>query len=273
MAAINAAWELIGEPAKRRRTTRSGRRDRARGDDARSGGGPARRRPGPHGRARQRAVRLRRRRPRPSRATGPRAVDAGQRLRGVDARAEGFGAAGPPPGRPSGTVLNFGRYAGWSLGEVARTTSSTSSGSIARRSAATTARRSTRSCARAAGASRPTGETSTAQGCSADASGVRRRLRPRSGGASRDRHRGGRSGPSTQLDGRSLDEQREQIDPEGDLLESGAAGYRPAATVPTPRPPPRADRPRTGRAARSRVDALRAVRAESARREAHRGST
>ena len=35
--------------------------------------------------------------------------------------ADGVGAAGPPPGRPSGTVLNFGRYAGWSLGEVART--------------------------------------------------------------------------------------------------------------------------------------------------------
>ena len=34
--------------------------------------------------------------------------------------ADGFGAAGPPPGRPSGTVLNFGRYAAWSLGEVAR---------------------------------------------------------------------------------------------------------------------------------------------------------
>ena len=34
--------------------------------------------------------------------------------------AEGLGAAGPPPGRPSGTVLNFGRYAGWSVGEVAR---------------------------------------------------------------------------------------------------------------------------------------------------------
>jgi len=28
--------------------------------------------------------------------------------------------AGPPPGRPSGTVLDFGRYAGWSLGEIAR---------------------------------------------------------------------------------------------------------------------------------------------------------
>ncbi len=34
---------------------------------------------------------------------------------------EGRGAAGPPPGRPSGSVLNFGRYAGWSLGEILRT--------------------------------------------------------------------------------------------------------------------------------------------------------
>jgi hypothetical protein len=33
--------------------------------------------------------------------------------------AEGFGAAGPPRST-LGTVLNFGRYAGWSLGEVAR---------------------------------------------------------------------------------------------------------------------------------------------------------
>jgi hypothetical protein len=33
---------------------------------------------------------------------------------------EGLGAAGPPPGDPSGTVLHFGRYAGWSLGEIAR---------------------------------------------------------------------------------------------------------------------------------------------------------
>jgi hypothetical protein len=33
---------------------------------------------------------------------------------------EGFGAAGPPPGNPSGTVLGFGRYAGWSIGEVGR---------------------------------------------------------------------------------------------------------------------------------------------------------
>lgn len=33
----------------------------------------------------------------------------------------GQGAAGPPPGRPSGTILTFGRYIAWSLGEVART--------------------------------------------------------------------------------------------------------------------------------------------------------
>jgi curved DNA-binding protein CbpA len=33
---------------------------------------------------------------------------------------DGFAAAGPPPGDPSGSVLNFGRFAGWSLGEIAR---------------------------------------------------------------------------------------------------------------------------------------------------------
>jgi curved DNA-binding protein CbpA len=30
------------------------------------------------------------------------------------------GGFGPPPGNPSGSVLNFGRYTGWSLGEIAR---------------------------------------------------------------------------------------------------------------------------------------------------------
>jgi curved DNA-binding protein CbpA len=32
----------------------------------------------------------------------------------------GEGAAGPPPGRPSGSVLPFGRHVGWSLGEILR---------------------------------------------------------------------------------------------------------------------------------------------------------
>jgi len=30
------------------------------------------------------------------------------------------GANGPPPGRPWGSVLNFGIFAGWSLGEISR---------------------------------------------------------------------------------------------------------------------------------------------------------
>ena len=33
---------------------------------------------------------------------------------------DGTGAAGVPPGRPSGSVLPFGRHVGWSLGEIAR---------------------------------------------------------------------------------------------------------------------------------------------------------
>ena len=33
---------------------------------------------------------------------------------------DGTGGAGPPPGRPSGSVLRFGRHVGWSIGEIAR---------------------------------------------------------------------------------------------------------------------------------------------------------
>ena len=32
----------------------------------------------------------------------------------------GEGGAGPPPGNPSGTVLDFGRHIGWSIGEISR---------------------------------------------------------------------------------------------------------------------------------------------------------
>ena len=47
-------------------------------------------------------------------APGPAAHGARHRKR------DGTGAAGPPPGRPSGSVLQFGRHIGWSIGEVAR---------------------------------------------------------------------------------------------------------------------------------------------------------
>lgn len=52
--------------------------------------------------------------PGPSGSAGPGA-STGWRI-----GANGEGAAGPPPGRPSGTVLDFGRHIGWLLGEIAR---------------------------------------------------------------------------------------------------------------------------------------------------------
>ncbi len=39
---------------------------------------------------------------------------------GAAIRPDGEGSAGPPPGKPSGSVLYFGRFSGWSLGEIAR---------------------------------------------------------------------------------------------------------------------------------------------------------
>ncbi len=49
------------------------------------------------------------------------AADAGQRDRPQwQAARDGTGGAGPPPGRPSGSVLRFGRHIGWSIGEIAR---------------------------------------------------------------------------------------------------------------------------------------------------------
>ncbi len=35
-------------------------------------------------------------------------------------QSDGTGGAGRPPGRPSGSVLEFGRHKGWSMGEIAR---------------------------------------------------------------------------------------------------------------------------------------------------------
>lgn len=38
-----------------------------------------------------------------------------------DTREAGTGSAGPPPGNPSGSLITFGRYDGWTIGEIART--------------------------------------------------------------------------------------------------------------------------------------------------------
>ncbi len=137
MIEINAAMELLGDPLRRAAYDRErGLGDRLGADiggsasdgaGARGGGGepPAASSRGPS-----------------SASTGASRTDAsGQPLRpqtvsrdwtsgrsteggGYDPSrmrtADGHGAAGPPPGNPSGTVLNFGRYSGWSLGEIAR---------------------------------------------------------------------------------------------------------------------------------------------------------
>ncbi len=135
MVAINAAWEAIGDPKRRAsfdrarnaaavQTTPTGQPEPPRAN----GGGPS----SPAGRPFDPAppsapppTRPRRAEPRPPESvsrdwTPGRSTIGG----GYDAKTmrapEGFGAAGPPPGNPSGSVLNFGRYAGWSLGEVGR---------------------------------------------------------------------------------------------------------------------------------------------------------
>jgi curved DNA-binding protein CbpA len=126
MAAINAAWELIGDPATRAAFDRR----RAAGTTsaptpaATSTGAPS---PVPGGAAPSTRPASS---PGPAPGTRPPETVSPDWTSGRSSfgggydesmrRSDGYGSAGPPPGRPSGTVLNFGRYAGWSLGEIAR---------------------------------------------------------------------------------------------------------------------------------------------------------
>lgn len=121
MAAINAAWELIGEPDARAaydqaRLAEGGMMGRSSGA---AGTGP----PSAESTPAWTAPTTPQPPPPPENVsrdwTSGRSTMGG----GFDAsmRApDGLGAAGPPPGRPSGSALNFGRYNGWSLGEIAR---------------------------------------------------------------------------------------------------------------------------------------------------------
>lgn len=120
MAMINAAWELIGEPDRRaafdrERAVRSAMGRRA--ADRSGSPGPA----SPSGAGGSGASRPRRQEPETVSSqwtTGRSTIGGGYEpsMRTAD----GDGAAGPPPGDPSGSVINFGRYTGWSLGEIAR---------------------------------------------------------------------------------------------------------------------------------------------------------
>ena len=97
MSRINAAWDRVRTPRKRDAYDRE------------LGIFPVRRAP-------------RRSEPkRTSRQAGAEPPIEGTHVAAVRHRGrDGTGGAGPPPGRPSGSVLQFGRHIGWSIGEVAR---------------------------------------------------------------------------------------------------------------------------------------------------------
>ena len=135
MSAINAAWEVIGDPVRRAAYDRQRKVEAAL---ARSAAESADR----HGSSGHRAPTAGASSPRPAPGPAP-SGPAGARTPsrepdtvsrdwssgrstvggGYDQsmhKPDGHGAAGAPPGDPSGSVLTFGRYAAWSLGEVAR---------------------------------------------------------------------------------------------------------------------------------------------------------
>jgi curved DNA-binding protein CbpA len=131
MVAINRAWALLEDSearaaydreradAARREKRRSAGSTAGRDDDTEEPGapaprGPATRRPPPRDEGVPRAGDTSR-----DRTSGRSTVGSRYDPRTMGAR-EGYGAAGPPPGSPSGSVLTFGRYAGWSIGELGR---------------------------------------------------------------------------------------------------------------------------------------------------------
>jgi curved DNA-binding protein CbpA len=136
MATINRAWETLRDPARRRAYDRERRTPAHAADAGRGSAGsgsepeaaassPAPDRAGgsaptgrhttaPGGRANRPPETV------SSDWTSGRSSQGGGYDPAQMGAKDGFGAAGPPPGDPSGRVLTFGRFAGWSLGEVAR---------------------------------------------------------------------------------------------------------------------------------------------------------
>jgi curved DNA-binding protein CbpA len=115
MAAINAAWEVLKDPARRAAYDRERRfgsppSSSARGAAARPPAAPAEQggwTPGG----------------RESWSGASASTASGEKWRSGSAAGTGGTQdewMGPPPGREDGSVLNFGRYRGWSLGEIGR---------------------------------------------------------------------------------------------------------------------------------------------------------
>jgi curved DNA-binding protein CbpA len=111
MAALNAAWEQIGDPVRRAAFDRDRAIQAAIGRRGNVGAGPAGGRSASSPPATPETV---------SRDWTSGRSSVGGGYEESMHTADGAGAAGPPPGNPSGSVLNFGRFVGWSLGEIAR---------------------------------------------------------------------------------------------------------------------------------------------------------
>lgn len=127
MAAINAAWERVGDPARRAAFDRERAVSAAMARrDAEAAAAAGARAPSPTPTSTRPPAASSPAPPRPREpdvvssdwTSGRSSVGGGydESMRAPD----GTGAAGPPPGNPSGSVLTFGRYSAWSLGEIAR---------------------------------------------------------------------------------------------------------------------------------------------------------
>jgi curved DNA-binding protein CbpA len=148
MSAINAAWEVLGDPKRRAAYDRqravqaamsraaaagAGAGPGATASGATASGAPASSASSGHGASGSGT-------PPKTASSGTRPASSGRPIEpetvsrdwttgrssvggGYDPSmrtADGTGAAGRPPGNPSGSVMNFGRYSDWSLGEIAR---------------------------------------------------------------------------------------------------------------------------------------------------------
>lgn len=125
MVLLNQAWEQLKNPTRRASVDRA--RARTQGTVARVAAADAQARTAGHPPAtasRPGTAGPGARRPADQQSGIRGATTADRAFPGMsdpmaDTRAQG-GATDAPPGNPSGSVLNFGRYTGWSLGEIAR---------------------------------------------------------------------------------------------------------------------------------------------------------
>ncbi len=119
MAAINAAWGLVGDPERRAAFDRERALDAAmarRDAEAAPAAAPA----WPVNDTKSAARPVERPPETVSRDWSSGRSTIGSGYDPSMRTADGDGAAGPPPGDASGSTVTFGRYTGWSLGEIAR---------------------------------------------------------------------------------------------------------------------------------------------------------